>query len=36
MHPDFEKNNIKLGKEFIQLHGSENFDAMAELLHEDL
>ena len=34
-HPDFE-NNVKLGQKFFQLHYEENFDAMAELLHDDL
>ena len=27
---------IKLGQKFFQLHGEENFDAMAEMLHDDL
>ena len=34
-HPEFE-NNVKLGQQFFQLHGEENFDAMVDMLHDDL
>ena len=35
MHPDFEKNKAT-AIEFIELHNSEDWEAQAELLHEDL
>ena len=35
MHPDFEKNKAT-AIEFIELHNSENWEAQAELIHEEL
>ena len=34
-HPEFE-NNVKLGQKFFQLHGEENFEAMVDMLSDDL
>ena len=34
-HPDFE-NNKMLGQRLFQLHGEENYDAMKDMLHDDL
>ena len=35
MHPDFEKNK-ELAMKFIELHSSEDWEAQAALIHEDL
>ena len=35
IHPDFEKNK-EIAIKFIELHNSENLEAQAELIHEDL
>ena len=35
MHPDFEKNK-ETAMKFIELHNSEDIEAQAELIHEDL
>ena len=35
MHPDFEKNK-ELAMKFIELHGSEDWEAQAALIHKDL
>ena len=34
-HPDFEKNKAVIQK-FVNLHSDEDWEAQAELLHEDL
>ena len=34
-HADYEKN-LEIAKKFISLHSSENWEAQAELIHDDL